>query len=1058
MTDEMQTQQIPHPRSHPLIGNAPEIGFAAPIQNMVKLARQYGPIYRLSFPIGSFIVLSSLELVRDACDETRFEKEVHLKALRDIGGDGLFTAYNDEPNWGKAHRILMPAFGPAAMQNYFEAMLDIAEQMLTRWERFGPEAILDITDNMTRLALDTIALCGFSYRFNSFYQNEMHPFVQAMVRAIKEANNRSRRPPLQNRLMLLTQRQFDADIRQMHEITDKLIARRRKLDAEAAPRDLLGLMLSAKDPVTGECLDDVNLRHQLVTFLVAGHETTSSLLSFAIYELLQHKEVLDRARAEVDEVLGTDPPRFEHLSRLHYIDQILRETLRCYPTAPGFVVRAKHDTLLAGRFPVTSEDPLLILLPALHRDPAVWQQPERFDPQRFAPQLRDKIPAHAWMPFGNGQRSCIGSLFALQEAILVLAMMLQRFEIWLPARYDLVIRETLTLKPAGLKIQAKVRQLVVRSPGMTRAAVALPEQASAAQTAASHGVPLLLLYGSNSGASEAFVRRIAGEASARGYAAKVAPLDDYAGELPSEGAILIITASYDGQPPDNAREFVDWLSNLPPASLIGIRYAVFGCGNRDWGSTYQAIPRLIDERLNNAGAHRLKPRGEADARGDFFGDFEHWYEHLWGDIGPELGVGSSTIVKDPLYQVEIVPSDRARLIDQDKLQYAKVVENRELVRMSEPFARSKRHLEFDLPPGMAYAAGDHLAMLPENDPEHVELAARRFGFRHDAAVMLHSTRGAMAASLPTERPLSIRELLGRHVELSLPATRKDLQRLAECAGCSSEGEDLQAIVSDQTRYRTEILEKRTSVLDLLTKCPSCAISLPEYLEMLSPMHVRQYSISSSPRSNPTRCSLTVAVLDAPAWSGVGLFRGTCSYYLARLTAGDEVPVAVRTPNIPFHPPASNATPIIMVCAGTGIAPFRGFLSDRATRNANGEAAGPALLFFGCDHPDIDFLYRDELVEWERQGLVRVLPAFAHQPDGDVKYVQHRLWQERERVCVVLEQGAMIFVSGDGSRMAPAAAQTIARIHQQRTGCSEQVASRWLADMQEAGRYLVDVFS
>ena len=183
MSASLETN-IPQPRVRPLVGNAPDIDSETPIQSMVELARELGPIYRLSFGKGSLLVLSSLELVADACDETRFDKKVSggLSYLRDFVADGLFTAHTNEPNWAKAHRILMPAFGPASMRNYFEDMLDIADQMLTKWERLGPEASIDVADNMTRLTLDTIALSGFGYRFNSFYQNEMHPLIEAMVR------------------------------------------------------------------------------------------------------------------------------------------------------------------------------------------------------------------------------------------------------------------------------------------------------------------------------------------------------------------------------------------------------------------------------------------------------------------------------------------------------------------------------------------------------------------------------------------------------------------------------------------------------------------------------------------------------------------------------------------------------------------------------------------------------------------------------------------------------------------------------------------------------------
>ena len=167
----MTDQTIPQPKPAPWLGNLPDIDAKTPIQSMMQLVRDYGPLIRLDFPIGRVLMLSSQELANEVCDESRFAKKVHasLQQLRAIGGDGLFTAYNDEPNWGKAHRILMPAFGPMGLRDMFEPMLDIAEQMMTRWERFGPAVELDAAEQMTRLTLDTIALCGFDYRFNSFF-------------------------------------------------------------------------------------------------------------------------------------------------------------------------------------------------------------------------------------------------------------------------------------------------------------------------------------------------------------------------------------------------------------------------------------------------------------------------------------------------------------------------------------------------------------------------------------------------------------------------------------------------------------------------------------------------------------------------------------------------------------------------------------------------------------------------------------------------------------------------------------------------------------------------
>lgn len=1045
-------RSIPQPPTRPIIGNVPDIGMETPVQNLMKLAQHYGPIFRVTLPNRTVLIVSSAELVAEISDQQRFDKLLHgpLIQIRDFAGDGLFTAYTEEANWSKAHRLLMPAFGPASMRNYFDDMLDIADQLFTKWERQGSETDFDVADNMTRLTLDTIALCGFGYRFNSFYQREMHPFVEAMVRALAEAGARARRLSIQTKLMRSTQRQYETDMQYMHGITDELIAKRRSLPTNEVPNDLLGLMLNAKDSITGEGLDDANIRNQLVTFLIAGHETTSGLLSFATYFLLQQPEIMRRAQSIVDQVLGDRLPRYEDLTKLGYLDQILRETLRLWPTAPVFGVYAKHDTSVGG-FPVKQGEKFMALLPTLHRDPKVWANPNQFDPDRFAPAVREQIPEHAWKPFGNGQRACIGRSFAMQEATLVLAMMLQRFELSQPQPYNLHVKETLTLKPEGLTVRARVRKSIVRSTKPAQPSVATKSNPNQAQ----HNTPLLVLYGSNSGSSEAFARRIASDGEARGYRTTVAALNDYVNKLPTTGAVSIVAASYNGQPADNAQAFCQWLAKVEPNSLKGVRYSVFGCGNRDWQSTYQAVPSQIDQHLQAAGAERLLERGAADARSDFFGDFERWYTPFWQTHNQTFAIASAEMSSKPLYEVELLPSSSDQLAQQTGLVFASVLENRELVDLSSPLGRSKRHIELRLPSELQYQAGDYLAILPQNHPSLVERACKHFGLKPEQTVILHPNRGS--ANLPTDRPISLGELLSSHVELATPATQRDLELLAQKNMCPPHQIHLATLAADHERYTNEILQKRLSLLDLLEQYPSSALNFGEFLELLPAMRVRQYSISSSPLVNPNQASLTVAVVDAPAWSGKGQFYGTCSSYLARLHVGDQIAVSLRQPHIPFRPPSNNSTPLVMICAGTGLAPFRGFIQERVARQAQGEALGPNTLFFGCDHPEVDLLYHEQIQAWQQAGVLEFFPAFYRQPIDEISFVQHRLWQERQHVWSLIEQGAVIAVCGDGHYMAPAVRETLGRIYGEATGSDQAVGMAWITELEQAGRYVADVF-
>ncbi len=1058
-TQAMSPDPIPQPRPRPLLGNLPDVDPEKGIFGLMELAETYGPIYRLEMLGNELVIVSSRELVDELCDEARFDKALHraLQNVRDFAGDGLFTAETQEPDWGAAHRILMPAFGPAALQRMFDGMVDIAEQLLLKWERQGPAHRVDVADNTTRLTLDTIALCSFSYRFNSMYSDEMHPFVGAMVRSLVESGERGRRLPIQNRLLLRKRHQYDEDKRLMDEIADQLIADRRRHPLPAGEHDILDTMLTATDPQTGERLSDENVRYQLVTFLIAGHETTSGLLTFTLYELLRHPEILERARAHVDDVLGNRAPTFPDLARLGYLDQILKETLRLWPTAPAFAVRPYEDTVLGGRYPVPAGRTLLVLTPQLHRDPAVWgPDPEAFDPDRFAFDRAQALPPNAWKPFGNGQRSCIGRGFALQEATLFLAMLLQRFDVSAAdPDYQLRIKQTLTIKPDGLFVTVRRRPTTIVAATDGQA----PERAARqAVTATANGVPLRVLYGSNAGTSEAFAQRIANDGRLRGYTTTVDTLDSVAGHLPAEGAVVVVCSSYEGQPPDNARAFVTWLRDLPDGALSGVQFAVFGNGNRDWARTYQAVPTAIDEHLARAGATRLVPRGEANARGDFFGDFEDWYAGFWAPVGAAFGLEGAEPAAAPLLSVEFVGAVRDPILRSNELQLGTVVANRELVDMSAPGARSKRHLEIALPEGMTYRAGDYLAVLPLNPAALVDRALNRFELAYDATTVIRIGRGGRTF-LPVDTPVTAGELLSSYVELAQPATRRQIAQLADATSCPPDRKALQALADDADGHAAEIVARRVSALDLLERYPACRPPFATFLQMLAPLTPRQYSISSSPRFSPDHVTLTVAVLSAPALSGSGLYEGAASTYLARSRPGSRVAVTVRPSNVAFHPPESQSTPIVMACAGTGIAPFRGFLQDRALRaQAEGTTPAPALLFFGCDDPDVDYLYRDELAAWAEEGIVEVHPAFSAVDDG-VPYVQDRLWADRARVVQLVMQGATFYVCGDGKRMAPAVFDTCARIYAGVTGVDAQQAEDWLTAMQrDHARYVADVFA
>src|SRR5258706_4353474 len=671
MASTNRLSPIPHPPTKPVVGNMLSLDSSAPVQNLARLAKELGPIFWLDMMGAPIVIVSGHDLVEELSDEKRFDKAVRgpLRRVRAVAGDGLFTADTSEPNWSKAHNILLRPFGTRAMQSYHRSMVDIADQLVKKWERLNGDEEIDVVHDMTALTLDTIGLCGFDYRFNSFYRRDYHPFVESLVRSL-ETIMMIRGLPMENLWMQKRRRDLAGDVAFMNKMVDEIVAERRK-NAEAAEdkKDMLGAMMTGVDRSTGEQLDDVNIRYQINTFLIAGHETTSGLLSCTLYALLKHPDVLKKAYEEIDRVLGPDleaKPTYQQVTQLTYITQILKEALRLWPPAPAYGISPLKDETIGGKYKLKKNTFITVLVLALHRDPSVWgPNPDAFDPENFSREAEAARPVNAWKPFGNGQRACIGRGFAMHEAALAIGVILQRFKLIDHHRYQMHLKETLTIKPDGFKI--KVRPRTDNDRGTYAGRTATTAAASTAaptprtRTRPGHNTPLLVLYGSNLGTAEELATRVADLAEVNGFATKLAPLDDFVGKLPGQGGVLIFCASYNGVAPDNATQFVKWLGDgLPMDAFAKVRYAVFGCGNSDWAATYQSVPRLIDEQLAAHGARSVYGRGEGDARSDLDGQFEKWFAALGPAAAKEFGLASNiTRSADdaPLYAIEpVAPS------------------------------------------------------------------------------------------------------------------------------------------------------------------------------------------------------------------------------------------------------------------------------------------------------------------------------------------------------------------------------------------------------------------
>jgi cytochrome P450/NADPH-cytochrome P450 reductase len=389
----------------------------------------------------------------------------------------------------------------------------------------------------------------------------------------------------------------------------------------------------------------------------------------------------------------------------------------------------------------------------------------------------NKLPKNAWKPFGNGARACIGRPFAMQEAILTMVMLLQNFNFVMhDPTYNLAIKQTLTVKPDHFYMRAIIRdglsptQLEHRLAGSAVVQEQSKSQAEESSASTGAGRKMTVLYGSNSGTCESLAQRLAGDAARHGFAVdKVDSLDTANGALPKNQPVVIITASYEGEPPDNAALFCSWInSTKDKTSFKGVDYAVFGVGHHDWAQTFHRIPKMVDSKMEENGATRVADVGLSDAgTADTFTDFETWEDNvLWPALQQKYGTTSADAgdMQSAGLSVEVT-NPRTSTLRQDVME-AFVVDTRRLTAEGEP---PKKHIEIALPSGQTYRSGDYLAVLPINPKNVVQRAMRRFQLAWDAHITI---AGAEKTSLPTGTSMPAHSVFSAYVELAQPATKR----------------------------------------------------------------------------------------------------------------------------------------------------------------------------------------------------------------------------------------------------------------------------------------------
>lgn len=537
--------------------------------------------------------------------------------------------------------------------------------------------------------------------------------------------------------------------------------------------------------------------------------------------------------------------------------------------------------------------------------------------------------------------------------------------------------------------------------------------------------------------------------------ATAADLDDYDHEfltqVPSSKILVFIISTFgEGDPTDNSYRFCTTLAALHDGgnkeTLHQLQYAAFGLGNRNY-KHYNRIIDIVDETFQSLGAHRLLTVGRADeAKGGMSTDedFMEWKESALECISQKFGVEATTVVYKPALVIVPTEADQNQLHlgeqpahhlngrtkkDSHRPVAAPIVAVRDLA--TSDHLRQCIHLEVDLTGArIKYQTGDHLAVWPVNCDDEVERLCRLLSLSEADRTAAVEIRPKETAPLPT--PTTRETILRHYLEISGPVSRDLLGLLVNYCPTPEASRVLTTLYKNKEAFKNhvsshcltvgKVMEMAGGLDALWDKVPFSLL-----VETLGKLQPRFYSIASSPSISPNQPAITVSTTSKILGSDCRFYGVASNYLLAAAKRGHkpddkEAPryklsssgkVLVQLRRSTFKLPASATRPIIMVGAGTGIAPFRAFVQERAAMAARGLTVGQMVLLFGCRSPSEDFLYGDEWAKYQAQlPDFRVEPVFSRYPNGREKvYVQDRLMEMKELVAELLEQGAAFYICG-----------------------------------------------
>ncbi|WP_077622300.1 assimilatory sulfite reductase (NADPH) flavoprotein subunit [Sediminibacillus massiliensis] len=543
---------------------------------------------------------------------------------------------------------------------------------------------------------------------------------------------------------------------------------------------------------------------------------------------------------------------------------------------------------------------------------------------------------------------------------------------------------------------------------------------------------ITILVGSHTGNCQSLADDMKEQLKQQDYKVVLYSMDDFKPKsLKKVEDLLILTSTHgDGDPPDNTIGFYDFLHSKRAPKLEGLRFSVLALGDSSY-EFYCQTGKDFDKRLEELGGERLYPRVDCDL--DFEDPAAEWFEGVLGVLNQSKQSSQPNSQQD--LAIATTGTTAETTYSRKNPFKAEILENLNL--NGRGSNKETRHLELDLEDSnLTFEPGDSLGVYPENDPVLVDQLIEAAGWDANELVETDKDGGQQ----------SLRDALVSTYEIT-SLTKPLLEKAAEL----SENDELKQLIQPEKKEELKTYIEGRDLIDLINDFGPWNTSAPEFIKILRKIPVRLYSIASSLKANPDEVHITVG---AVRYDAHGRARsGVCSTQCAeRSQPGDTLPVFIQR-NQNFRLPENPDTPVIMIGAGTGVAPYRAFLEEREELGAQGDA----WLFFGEQHFVSDFLYQIEWQNWLKEGvLTRMDVAFSRDTDEKV-YVQHRMQERSHDLYQWIEAGAHVYVCGDEKHMAKDVHATLVEILKSEGGMNQDDAEAFLSDMRKQKRYQRDVY-